>query len=70
MEMRKPFAYFDNIDTFKKKKVSGAATNDMYIDFANDETLTFGTPDILFDTICFINNEQKIFTHGTFYNCE
>ena len=68
--MNKPFAYFDNIDTFKKKKVSGSPSNDTYIDFNNKELLTFGIPDILFETICFIENERKIFTHGAFYNCE
>ena len=38
--MNKPFAYFDNIDTFKKKKVSGTPTNDAYIDFSNNEILS------------------------------
>ena len=65
---QKPFAYFDNLDTFKSYKISCSENDDEYIDFENDEQVTFGTPDIMYETFCVIDEEKLFFTHGQFYN--
>jgi G:T-mismatch repair DNA endonuclease (very short patch repair protein) len=64
---QKPFAFFDNIDTFKSKKISASLANDKYIDYADNETIKNGKPDIMFETICVIDRENVLFTHGKFY---
>lgn len=63
---QKPFAYFPDLETFKTKKVSCEPTDDYYIDWINMSP-TLGTPEIFFDTICYIEKEGLQFTHGEFY---
>lgn len=69
MRKQKPFAHFDNIDTFKSKKISSSSDDTTYINW-EDDVDEFGSPEIYFDTICFIECEQKIFTHGSFWDCK
>lgn len=63
---QRPFAYFPNMATFKTKKVSSSADDTMYFDWTTG-TSVYGTPDIFFDTICYIEDEHLQFTHGEFY---
>lgn len=63
---QKPFAFFDNLDTFKSMKISGDKTNTQYIDFSGGPDI-LGKPDIMFETVCVIDRENLIFTHGKFY---
>lgn len=63
---QKPFAFFDNLDTFKSMKISANLENTKYIDFDNDTEIT-GTPEIMFETVCVIDRENLMFTHGKFY---
>ena len=63
---QRPFAYFPNLATFKTKKVSSSADDTMYFDWTTG-TSVYGTPDIFFDTICYIEDEHLQFTHGEFY---
>lgn len=63
---QRPFAYFPNLATFQQKKVSCNAADTEYIDWQTG-TAAYGTPDIFFDTICYIEEEHLQFTHGEFY---
>lgn len=63
---QRPFAYFPDLATFKSKKVSSDANDNQYIDWVNGGSI-MGTPDIFFDTICYIEDEHLQFTHGEFY---
>ena len=63
---QRPFAYFPNMAIFKTKKVSSSADDTMYFDWQTG-TSVYGTPDIFFDTICYIEDEHLQFTHGEFY---
>ena len=63
---QRPFAYFPNMATFKAKKISSDASDTEYIDWTNGGSI-LGTPEIFFDTICYIEDEHLQFTHGEFY---
>ena len=63
---QRPFYYFPDLDAFKTMKVSINASDTEYIDWSTG-TSAFGTPDIFFDTICYIEREGLQFTHGEFY---
>lgn len=71
---QKPFAYFSDLDEFKKYKISCSADNTHYFAW-NSETgewdqqilLDGETMDVYFDTICYIEAEHLQFTRGAFY---
>jgi hypothetical protein len=62
----KAFKYVDSLEVFNSKKVSAMADNSAYV--IGDSVPVIGTPEILWENICFIELERLIWTHGIFYN--
>jgi len=62
----KPFKYVPSLSVFDSLKVS---TSELDSGYANGDGLeVIGEPDILWENICFIEEEKLIWTHGEFYN--
>ena len=62
----KPFKYVASLSVFDSLKVS---TSELDSGYKNGDGLeVIGTPDILWENICFIEEEKLIWTHGEFYN--
>lgn len=66
--MGEPFLHFDKFDDFNSKKLSANEENTKYT-IGVDGAVTSGSPDIPWDTICWIKDESKIWTHGKLYDC-
>lgn len=62
----KPFKYIPSLTVFNSLKVSANALDSGYKN--GDGLEVIGTPDILWENICFIESEKLIWTHGEFYN--
>lgn len=62
----KAFKYVTDKELFNTLKVSASKDDSSYI--IGDSAITIGTPDILWENICFIEKERLIWTHGVFYN--
>jgi len=62
----KAFKYIDSLTVFNTKKVATIEGNTEYA--IGDSVPVIGTPEILWENICFIENEKLIWTHGVFYN--
>lgn len=62
---------FGTLEAFQQKKISSSARNTEYtIGIDNGEKMRYiGEPDIMWQTICFIKDVQKIWTGGQIYNC-
>lgn len=58
------FKYFDTLETFTSKKISAIEDNTAYL---NGNLTVVGTPEILWEDICFIEAEQIVWTHGTIF---
>ncbi len=61
----KAFKYIPSIEVFNTLKVSVDDTDTLYT--IGSAPQTFGTPEILWENICFIELEKLIWTHGAFY---
>jgi len=62
----KLFKYIPNKKVFDTLKISSNELDSGYIIGNSIETI--GTPEILWENICFIEEEKLIWTHGSFYN--
>ena len=62
----KPLKYIDSKAKFDTLKISTSELNAGYT--IGDSSEQIGTPDILWENICFIEDEHLIWTHGIFYN--
>jgi len=62
----KPLKYINSKDKFDTLKISTSELNAGYI--IGDSSEQIGKPDILWENICFIEDEHLIWTHGVFYN--
>lgn len=62
----KAFKYIPNKAKFNTLKISADSMDSGYT--IGDSAITIGKPDILWENICFIENEKLIWTHGEFYN--
>ncbi len=58
--------YYETYEQFKSDKVSDSADNTSYYDWEN-ATSVYGTPNVEYNTICFIADQSIIYTHGQKY---
>lgn len=65
--MDKPFIAIDTMDTFKTLKIASSEDNTSYIHYGTTEMPVFGTPDILWNQICFIEDTGSIYVRGRLY---
>lgn len=65
--MDKPFIAIDTMDTFKTMKIASSEDNTSYIHYGTTEMPVFGTPDILWNQICFIEDTGSIYVRGRLY---
>ena len=61
------FKHIDTETLFAQTKFSAAANNASYYQGDNTELLYFGTPDVMYDDVCFCKEKGVIYTHGRFY---
>ena len=59
------FKHIQTLNIFNVKKVSSGPSNEGY--YIGSSTEQIGTPEILWNDICFIEDERLIWTHGEFY---
>ena len=68
MAINKKLIHFKNYSDFNSKKLSANEQNTQYT-LGVDGVLTTGAPDILYQSICWIKDSKKMWTHGTLYDC-
>ena len=68
MAINKKLIHFKNYSDFNSKKLSANETNTAYR-LGVDGEVTSGNPDILFQSICWIKDVKKMWTHDTVYDC-
>lgn len=69
MAINKKLIHFKNYSDFNSKKLSANETNTAYRLGVNG-TVTVGEPDILYQSICWIKDVKKMWTHDTLYECD
>lgn len=62
----KMFKYFSNLTSFYNHHPSSGSSDTGYIISENSAT-TIGDPGITWDSVCFIESEKLIWTHGEFF---
>ena len=62
----KIFKYVETLEIFNTIKVSADKSDTLYV--IGNSVSVFGTPEILWEDICFIEDKHLIWTHGHFYN--
>lgn len=65
--MDKPFIAIDTMDTFKTLKIASSEDNTSYIHYGTTEMPVFGTPEILWNQLCFIEDTGSIYVRGRLY---
>ena len=60
------FKFIESLSIFNTKRVSSSSTNEGYYIGDSIERID-QSPEILWNNICFINQEKLIWTHGNFY---
>lgn len=65
--LNKPFKHFNTLDTFISKKVS---TNKSNTSYTQNGTTYAGTPEIMWESIAFINDVGQIWNRGRFYSSQ
>ncbi len=65
--MNKPFIAIDTMDTFKTLKIASSEDNTSYIHYGTTEMPVFGTPEILWNQLCFIEDTGSIYVRGRLY---
>ena len=60
------FKYISSKEVFDNLKISCSNDDSSYT--IGDSSIIIGEPDILWENICFIQNERLIWTHGVFFN--
>ena len=68
MAIEKKLIHFKKWSDFSSKKLSANEQNTQYT-LGVDGALTTGAPDILYQSICWIKDVRKMWTHGTVYDC-
>lgn len=68
MAIEKKLIHFKKWSDFSSKKLSANEQNTQYT-LGVDGTLTTGAPDILYQSVCWIKDVKKMWTHGTLYDC-
>ena len=66
MAIKKKLIHFNSFDSFISKKLSANKENTKYIDPSTFEQVD-GSPDILFQSICYIKDIKQIWTHGEYF---
>ena len=68
MAINKKLIHFKNFSDFNSKKLSANENNTQYTLGING-TVTNGSPDILYQSICYIKDTKQQWTHGQLYDC-
>lgn len=68
MAIEKKLIHFKKWSDFSSKKLSANEQNTQYT-LGVDGALTTGAPDVLYQSICWIKDVKKMWTHGTLYDC-
>lgn len=68
MAINKKLIHFKNFSDFNSKKLSANENNTQYTLGING-AVTNGSPDILYQSICYIKDTQQQWTHGQLYEC-
>lgn len=68
MAINKKLIHFKNFSDFNSKKLSANESNTQYT-LGIDGAVTDGSPDILYQSICWIKDTKQQWTHGQLYNC-
>lgn len=68
MAIKKKLIHFETFSNFNSQKLSANKENTQYTVGVNGSVIT-GNPTILYQSICFIKDESKIWTHGALYDC-
>ena len=68
MAINKKLIHFKTFENFNSKKLSANEENTQYT-IGIDGAVTDGEPDVKYQSICWIKDVQKIWTHSTIYNC-
>lgn len=68
MAIEKKLIHFKKWSDFSSKKLSANEQNTQYT-LGVDGALTTGAPDILYQSICWIKDVRKMWTHGAVYDC-
>lgn len=68
MAINKKLIHFKKYSDFNSKKLSANEANTQYT-VGVGGTITNGNPEVLFQSICWIKDVQKMWTHGTIYDC-
>ena len=63
MAINKKLIHFKNFSDFNSKKLSANETNTQYTLGING-AVTNGSPDILYQSICYIKDTKQQWTHG------
>ena len=67
MAINKKLIHFKNFFDFNSKKLSANETNTQYT-LGIDGAVTNGSPDILYQSICYIKDTKQQWTHGQLYD--
>ena len=62
----KLFKFYNYWSDFINDKISDSEDNTTYIDFTNNESI-LGTPNVMYNQVCFIEDKKCIWTHGQKY---
>lgn len=62
----KLFKFYEKMSDFKGDKISADKDDTTYFDFDNDTTI-LGTPNVKYNQVCFVDENNMIFTHGQKY---
>lgn len=68
MAINKKLIHFNTFENFNSKKLSANVENTQYTLGVDGEVQT-GSPDILYQSICWIKDTKQQWTHGQLYDC-
>lgn len=67
MAINKKLIHFKKFSDFNSKKLSANENNTQYT-LGTNGSVTDGSPDILYQSICYIKDTKQQWTHGQLYN--
>ena len=67
MAINKKLIHFKNFSDFNSKKLSANENNTQYTLGINGD-VTNGSPDVLYQSICYIKDTKQQWTHGQLYD--
>ena len=68
MAINKKLIHFKKYSDFNSKKLSANEANTQYT-VGIGGAISSGSPDVLYQSVCWIKDVQKMWTHGTIYDC-